>query len=126
MSPGNGESSRKSRGKHPEVQDQPSASPAKFKTWNPRFFGTQPIRDRSFIGSLEELDVRRDPLLAFLEPAEASGTSWKVEQVQRFFEETVPYPQAEIWVRDIDKDNSKWLTSSELPQHVPQPVRISP
>jgi hypothetical protein len=102
---------------------QHANGPTKFKTWNPRFFRTERIGDRSFIGSLDELDVKRDLLLSFLEPAEASGTSWEVEQVQRFFEETRPDPDASIWVRDIDKDEPKWLTSTELAQHLPQHVR---
>lgn len=101
------------------------------KRWNPEFF-KKPKRTRSndplFIEVLEDIRVERHLQDAFLQNTEASGSSWEVEQVQKFFREARNDPAARLWrdyrVKGIKftKSQSRWHLSEALPSIMTQEV----
>lgn len=53
-----------------------------------------PIRETLFVEGLKQNDVQRGLQDAFLQDTEISGSSWEVEQVQKFFRTGGTIPDA--------------------------------
>ncbi len=92
--------------------------------WKANFFekqhGIGTIPDPLFVDTLEQIDNQRELHDAFLSVSEISGSSWEVEQVQRFFREARAVSDTNIWI-DFRQDEigtsrrySKWIASDQL------------
>ena len=93
------------------------------KRWNPGFakrHEKNSSTDPLFIDVLENIQVERQLQDAFLQDTEISGSSWEVEQVQKFFREAKSALVVKIWMdyrvksTKSSKSESRWLVSDDL------------
>ena len=93
------------------------------KRWNPGFSKRHEKNSRNdplFVDVLENIQVERQLQDAFLRDTEISGSSWEVEQVQKFFREAKSALVVRIWMdyrvknTKSSKSESRWLLSDDL------------
>ena len=98
----------------------PSLDLRSSKTWDPIFLKRRKVEDRPFVDTVSKVTPKLGLLTAFLQSTNASGTSWEVQQVQRFCKKTPGVPNTYIWVDDrvntakTKNKALKWVTPSDL------------
>lgn len=102
------------------------------KRWHPDFSMNRrkdrKVGDRPFTEALEEMEMERSLLDAFLLDSKVSGPAWKAKKVRKFFRETARAPAAKLWVDHRLKNSCNvaarptWLASSNLAEHLEKQV----
>jgi hypothetical protein len=103
------------------------------KRWNAGFakrHEKNSSNDPLFVDVLENIQVERELQDAFLQDTEISGSSWEVEQVQKFFREARSALVARIWMDYRVKNTksstseSRWLLSDDLARVMAQQASL--
>ncbi|KAJ4984023.1 hypothetical protein SVAN01_10454 [Stagonosporopsis vannaccii] len=127
---------------HLQTQPKPIRGLRTAKAWDQRFFQNGLALDRPFIDTVEESNLERSLLNAFLQHTDSAGRSWEVENVERFYGRPMPVGDTHIWTdcrirnlgsvgpSDDDQHETKWVkvtnSTGTIPRSQIQPTsRIS-